>query len=68
MLRGSFGTPRRAVAGALSMHVAPRLVSWRSEAFAEGDRHFGGGVIDANGVGPLGDGGRPNAVAVRPRT
>ena len=52
------------MAGALSACGAPRPIRRRSEAFGEGDRRFGGGVIDSDCVGPSVDRGRPYARSV----
>jgi hypothetical protein len=46
-------------AGALSARGAPRPVRRRSEAFGEGGRRLGDGVIDPDRVGPSADRGRP---------
>ena len=53
----------RSTAGALSARGTPRPVRWRSEAFGEGGRRFGGGVIDPDRVGPPADRGRPSRSA-----
>lgn len=57
----------RSAAGALSARGTPRPVRWRSEAFGEGGRRLGGGVIDPDCVGPSADRGRPYAVGFGPR-
>jgi hypothetical protein len=57
----------RWAAGALSARGAPRPVRRRSEAFGEGGRRLGGGVIDPDRVGPSADRGRPFAVGFGPR-
>ena len=51
----------RATTGALSARRAPRPVRRRSEAFGEGGRRLGDGVIDPDRVGPSADRGRPIA-------
>jgi hypothetical protein len=57
----------RRAAGALSARGAPRPVRRRSEAFEEGGRRLGDGVIDSDCVGPSADRGRPIAVGFGPR-
>jgi hypothetical protein len=63
LLAGVASRSDRAAAGALSARRAPRPVRWRSEAFGEGGRRLGDGVIDPDRVGPPADRGRPTRPA-----